>query len=392
MITIPTISQLYSDIVADIEAEYGESIPTIGKAFLPIIAGAQAAKLWLQYKAIGLLQKNIFIDTADRESSGGTLERFGRIKLNRNPRPAVAGQYSVTVTGTIGATINAKTTFKSNDDTANPGMLFILDVAHVMATVSENITLRALQSGVDSKLEVGNELTATIPLVNIDQAVTVASETIEPQAEENIEDYRNAGIEAYRLEPQGGAPSDFRLWARDAQGVAQSYPYARTGFSAEVNLYVEATIADSTDGKGTPSAGLLTDVEAVVELDPDTSRPLSERGRRPLGVFEVHYLAVSPLDVDIDIADFENLTVDDQTLIELAITELLAAIRPFVAGADVLADKNDILNANKIVAKIFNTIPNAEFGDVTLTVDGNIVSSFVFDEGFIPYLNSITYS
>lgn len=392
MITIPTISELYSQIKSDLEASYEDQIPTFGKAFLPIMAGVQASKLWLYYKAIGGLQKNIFVDTADPEASGGTLERFGRIKLNRNPFPAVAGQYDVLLTGTVGATVNAKTTFKSNDDSSSPGKLFILDVEHTMITSSETVVLRALEPGVDSKLEVGDGLTATVPIANINQGVTVAGESIEPQAAEDLEEYRQKAIEAYRSEPQGGAASDFRLWAADAQGVAQTYPYARSGYSGEVNLYVEATIADSTDGKGTPSAGLLTDVEAVIELDPDTTKPLSARGRRPLGVFEVHYLPVSPKDVEIDIADFENLTSEIEDLIEASIQELIDSIRPFVAGADVLADKNDTLNTNKIVAKIFNVIPNASFGDVTLTVAGTPVSTFTFTEGDIPFLDSITYS
>src|SRR5690349_13978165 len=98
MISIPTTNQLYEDILADLEAEYGQSIPLFGKIFLRAFAGVQAAKLKLLYLSIANLQKNIFIDTADPEASGGTLERFGRIKLGRNPFPATAGQYEIQVT------------------------------------------------------------------------------------------------------------------------------------------------------------------------------------------------------------------------------------------------------------------------------------------------------
>lgn len=386
MVTQPTINELYTDIKADLEAEFGSTIPMFGKNFLNIVASVKAAKLWLYYKANGFLQKNLFVDTADPEAKGGTLERFGRVKLNRNPYPAVAGQYTVQVTGTNGSTINAKTTFKSNDDSVSPGKLFILDTLFTLVGTSGSITLRALESGIDSRLAIADGLTATVPLNNINQLVIVSAETIEPQAAEDLEDYRQAAIDAYRLEPQGGAPSDFRLWA-DIQGVEQSYPYAKSGASGEVNLYIEATIADSTDGKGTPSPTLLTEVEAAIE-DATVSGPAP----LPLGVFEVHYLAVSPKDVEIEIEDFENLTTEIQTLIELSIQELIDTIRPFVGGVDVLSEKNDILNTNKIVSRIFNAVPNAQFGDVNLTVDGNPVSSFTFTDGDIPYLDSITYS
>jgi uncharacterized phage protein gp47/JayE len=386
MVTQPTIAELYSDIKSDLEAEFGSTIPMFGKNYLNITAGVKAAKLWLYYKAIAFLQKNIFIDTADPEAKGGTLERFGRVKLNRNPYPAVAGQYIVTVTGTNGSTINAKTTFKSNDDSVSPGKLFILDTPFTLVGSSGSITLRALEPGAGSRLAVSDGLTATVPLNNLSQTVTVASESVEPTAAENIEEYRQKGIDAYRLEPQGGAPSDFRLWAGEVSGVAETYPFATSGASGEVNLYVEATIADSTDGKGTPSGGLLDVVQAAIE-DATISGPAP----LPLGVFEVHYLPVSPKDVDIEIEDFENLTAEIETLIELSIQELIDSIRPFVGGIDVLSEKNDILNTNKIVSRIFNAVPNAQFGDVNLTVAGTPVSSFTFQNGDIPFLNSITY-
>lgn len=391
MVTQPTIIELYTQIKADLEAAMEVQIPIFGKNFLRIDAATRAARMWLYYKGLAFIQKNLFVDTADPEAAGGTLERFGRVKLNRNPFPAVAGQYTVSVTGTPGATIAAKTTFKSDDDSVNPGKLFILDVAYVLVG-SDTITLRALESGVGSRLDVTDTLTATIPIANVGQGVTVTAETIEAQAAEDIEDYRDKAIDAYRTEPEGGAASDFRLWSKDAQGVKQSYPFARNGASGEVNLYVEATIADSTDGKGTPSAGLLVDVEAVIELDPDTSKPLSDRGRRPLGVFQVHYLPVIPKDIDIEISNFVNITADQITLIRASIQELIDTIRPYIPGADVLADKNDILNTNKIVARIFNAVPNAQFDDVTMTVAGVPLSTYTFTNGDIPYLDSIIYT
>lgn len=391
MITIPTISQLYTQILSDLETAYGSNIPAFGKNMLRALAAVQAGKIKLIYLAIGNLQKNIFIDTADPEASGGTLERFGRIKLGRNPFPARAGQYTITVTGQVGATIPALQTFKSDDDSTSPGQLFILDVAYTLLLATDTITVRALNAGLGSKLIVGDTLTATSPIPNVDAAATVSVVLIEAQAAQDIEDYREQGIDAYRLEPQGGAATDYRLWASDAQGVEQTYPYAKTGAANEINLYVEATLADSTDGKGTPSAALLQSVEDVVEFDPDTTRPQNERGRRPLGVFEVHYLPITPRTVDIIIEDFVNLTPAIQTAIYNALKESVDRNRPFVAAADILADKNDILDTNKIISVILLAAPGASFGDVTLKIDGVSLSTFTFINGNIPYFGSVTY-
>lgn len=391
MTAIPTITELYNDILADLQAQYGISIPVFGKNFLRVLAIVQAGKLKLYYLAIANLQKNIFVDTAEQESIGGTLERFGRIKLNRNPFPARAGEYTAEVTGTIGAVIPAQTTFKSNDDSTSPGKLYILDAAYTLIATTDEITIRALETGLDARLEVGDELTATAPIALVNKIATITAETIEPSAAETIEDYREKTLDAYRLEPQGGAGTDYRLWAADAQGVKQTYPYAKTGVVGEINLYVEATIADSTDGKGTPSALLLADVEEVVEFDPDTTRPLSERGRRPLGVFMVHYLAVTVREIDINISGFSGLTSEIQTAITEALETEINLIRPFVASCDILSEKNDILDTNKIIASILNTRPGSVFGTITLEVDGSPYSTFTFVDGNIPYLNSVTF-
>jgi hypothetical protein len=389
---IPTIAELYNDILSDLQAQFGITIPTFGKNFLRIFAGVQAAKLKLFYLGIAALQKNIFVDTADPESIGGTLERFGRVKLNRSPFPAQAGQYTVEVTGTIGATIAANTTWKSNDDSLSPGKLFIIDSAYTLAATTDVITLRALEPGTDSKLEVGNQLTATAPIALVNRIAEVTAEAVPPQAAETINEYRRKALDAYRLEPQGGAGTDYRLWAADAQGVQQVYPYAKSGVVAEINLYVEATVADSTDGKGTPSAQLLLDVEAVVEFDPDTTRPLNERGRRPLGVFQIFFLPVTIREVDIVIPNLNGRTAADEVAITAALEEAINAVRPYVAGSDILSEKNDILDTNKIIATILNTRPGSIFGSVGLTVASTPVSSYTFINGDIPHLNSVTFT
>jgi uncharacterized phage protein gp47/JayE len=313
MIRIPTIQELYDDIISSLETQYGTSISPSGKTFIRSMAAVQSATLKLFYLSNGNIQKNIFVDTAEPESIGGTLERFGRVKLGRNPFAATAGQYKVTVIGEAGAIIKAQTTFKSDDSSLSPGYLFILDNEHTMTSSEEEITLRALTPGTESRLETNDTLTATSPIALVNSIVTVTTEEVEPLAAETTEAYRQATINSYQLEPQGGAATDYRLWAQDAQGVVRVYPYAKSNAVAEINLFVEATVADSTDGKGTPSQSILDDVESVIEFDPDTTLPLYERGRRPLGVFQVNYLPVTVKEIDITISDYQGLSTSRQT-------------------------------------------------------------------------------
>jgi uncharacterized phage protein gp47/JayE len=385
MIRIPTLSELYNQIVADFESELGESIPLFGKSFLRATAAVQAAKLWINYKINAFVQKNSWVDTADPESMGGSLERFGRVKLNRNPYPATAGQYVVTVTGTIGAVIPARTIFKSNDNALNAGKLFILDNQYTLVAVSDSITLRALEIGIDSRLNIGNQLTSTTPISLVNSLAVVSSEAVEPFSSEDIEVYRRKIIESFQLEPQGGSSSDYRLWANEVQGVAQSYPFAVSGQVGQVNLFIEATIEDSTDGQGSASAGLLDDVKDNIEL-PISGVP----ARKPVGNI-VNYLSITPLEVNIEIAGFQGLTTDIENLIEGALTEEIAKIRPFVSAIDIVSKRNDTLNTNKIITTILTTIPGSVFGTITLEVDSVATASKTFAGGEIPFLNSVTY-
>ena len=385
MIRIPTLSELYNQIVADFESELGESIPLFGKSFLRATAAVQAAKLWINYKINAFVQKNSWVDTADPESMGGSLERFGRVKLNRNPYPATAGQYVVTVTGSIGSVIPARTIFKSNDNALNAGKLFILDNQYTLVAVSDSITLRALEIGIDSRLNIGNQLTSTTPISLVNSLAVVSSEAVEPFSSEDIEVYRRKIIESFQLEPQGGSSSDYRLWANEVQGVAQSYPFAVSGQVGQVNLFIEATIEDSTDGQGSASAGLLDDVKDNIEL-PISGVP----ARKPVGNI-VNYLSVTPLEVNIEIAGFQGLTTDIENLIEGALTEEIVKIRPFVSAIDIVSKRNDTLNTNKIITTILTTVPGSVFGTITLEVDSVATASKTFAGGEIPFLNSVTY-
>ena len=391
MTRIPTILELYNDIISDLETEMQVRIPLVGRYFLRALAMVQASKLKLYYLAIASVQKNIFVDTADSEADGGTLERFGRVKLNRNPFTAIQGQYTLEVVGSIGAIIKSETTFKSNDENVNSGKLFVIDADYTLTATTDTITVRALEGGTDSKQFVGDKLSATAPIANVNKIGTITAEIIEPLDAESLEDYRRKALDSYRLEAQGGAGTDYRLWSYDAQGVEQTYPYATSGQSNEVTVYVEAELTASTDGKGTPSAPLQQAVLDVIEFDPDTTKPTNERGRRPLGVFQVNILPITVKEVDITIENYVGLTTQIATDIESALKTEVDKLRPFVSSCDILADKNDLLDNNKIIATILNAKSGASFGAITLKIDSVVTTSYVFAFGNIPHFNSVTF-
>ena len=101
------------------------------------------------------------------------------------------------------------------------------------------------------------------------------------------------------MKAKGGAAGDYVIWSTDAQGVQRVYPYVNSGNSNTIDVFVEATTQDSFDGRGTPTQQILDDVAAVLEQDPNTSLPLTERGRRPLTVTQINTLPISVRLVDV---------------------------------------------------------------------------------------------
>jgi len=389
MVTIPKISDLYNNIKSSIETKLNVTIPSFGKNFLRAFAQVQAGELKLFYIAVANVQKNIFVDTADSEEFGGTLERFGRVKLKRNPFPSVAGKYTVTLTGSIGAIVPIGTLWKSDDTSASPDYLFTNDTPITFVGTSATILLRCLTAGIEAKLVVGNTLSLTGPIAQVNTTATVITENVAPQEKESLEEYRRKTLTAFRLEPQGGSGSDYLIWSLEIQGVRNVYPYTKfdlLGYSNEINLYVES---DDANAFYVPTTTILNYVQDNIEL-PTSTRP----SRKPLGVNTIYYFPVTPLNVTIQINQIpgSNFTTSEQTSIFNYIKLKLSEIRPFVDSINVVEDKNSTLNPYKLGEMIANAVPSKQFTSVTFTVGGVSQTNYEFVNGDIPKLTTITYA
>lgn len=394
MVTIPSINQLYNDVLNDLQSQFSITIPVFGKIFLRAIAAVQAGKLKLYYLGLAMVQKNIWPDTADSVTIGGTLERSGLIKIGRNPFPAVSAQYTIRVTGSAGAIIPGygKTQFTSDASSLNPNMLFTLDNPYTCTGSNDFITVRALTPGTISQLNIGDTLTATAPITNVVQTGnTVTAQVVQPLAAETIEEYRAAVLFAFQSQPNGGNSSSYRIWASEVQGVKQVYPFAVSGQSNEVNLYIESDISDSTDGKGTPS-GTVPYTEGDGSMITAVADYIEGNGantlKRPLGIFLVNYLPVTPYNVVVTIPGANPaFTTQQQQAIATAVSSWVNTVRPFVAGTDLLVNKNDIINVNYLIQQILNAEPGTSFGAVTFTINGTPATSYQFLQGYIPFMN-----
>ena len=388
---IPTIKEINTNISNDLRSKLNLSIDYLKKT-LDAFALVLSAQYHLVYLYLSDIQDNIFPDKATTSDQGGTLERQGMIYMNRNPFPDSVGSFKVSVTGVAGSVLRVNLTFKSNEDALNPGQVYILDSAYTLTGTADEIEIRSIGAGVDYNLNVADKLTITEPVIGVDKTVTVTEVLVQPKAGETTELYRSAILNAIQLEPQGGSRADYRQWCTDAQGVRLVYPYVPDVDTGDISLYVEATLVDSNDGKGTPTSTILTDVEDVIEQDPDTTKPINERGRRPMQA-NVTVLPIVLVPVDVTIKGLNVDTTAVRASINSSITDLLYNVRPFISGADLRRNKNDILYSGKVQSVVTDTLTNGNFFNLlTLYVDGNEITSYEFTLGNIPYLRNLTYT
>lgn len=386
---IPNLTEIKDTIANDLKNKLNLSDSNL-RYVLDAMDSVLAAQFKLVYLYLSDIQNNIFPDTANVEADGGTLERLGRIYLNRNPRPATSGVYKLSVSGTAGAVLRNSLTFKSNENSKNPNQLYVLDAEYILTGSSDEIEVRSLGGGLDFELNVNDELTITEPVIGVNSLVTVLEVIDSPLASEDIEVYRQNILDAIQLEPQGGSKTDYRLWANDAQGVRKVYPYVKNGEAGTVQVYVESVLPGE-DGNGIPSTSLMNDVDDVIKFDPDETKPINERGRIPIQA-TLEVLPIEPIAVDVEITGLNDNSLAVQSAIQNNLKAFLYNVRPYVAGADLPRTKNDILYSGRLQSVVTDVLDSSNFfTGFVMKVNGNVENSFQFTLGSIPYLRNITY-
>lgn len=389
-IEIPKLNDIYEQVLEDYASELNVDKSELGDSYI-VRAKVQAGTLYNLYLYASKVQESMYPDIAEQEE----LERWGKLILGRYPAKATQGIYTATVIVDGSTEINAQTQFISTADSNSPNVIFITDADYSLTGPSDTITLRCLTAGLDSKLNVGDKLKAIQPVYNANDEVEIATITTEPTNDEDIESYRADVLQAMRLVPQGGSPSDWALWASDNPSVRNVYTYLDNSEPGSLIIYVEATEENDAEGEliGTPTQEVLDSLYALdsgVEdgyfiVDPETGN-----GRRPVTVRNLTVQSITHAAVSIE---YEGLTNESETVpvLESAIEELLYDIRPFVAGADIISNKNDILTLGQILNASYTALlaTGDSFTGITMYVGGAEVSTYQFTEGEIPYLSAI---
>lgn len=386
MIT-PTTDQINQQIISQLEASLGQTIPFLPKMFLRVLSWVLAGVFVLLYKYGGFIFLQIFVKYATLDSTeiNGRVIRplleWGRLFGVTDPIAAVQAEHEIeiTVQNQTGSILAGTQLLNAGN-----GVTYITIGATLLDGATVTATIRAASdqsgnggAGVIGNLEDGAIVTFANPLPNVARDAVVTSQTVTGVDAETTESYRQRIIDYVQKRPQGGAYADYENWAFDVAGIVNVYPY--TGVPGEVDVYVEATPESSGDPDGIPTGAQLTAVLNAINLDVS-----GKASRRPVGTY-VNVLPITRTGFDVVVS---GLAVDNEAQviadIESAVQEFFLAAEPFIDGLTI-PPRNDIITRTALSSVVQFIVSQAggTFTDTIFRETGQVgnLDSYILSEG-----------
>ena len=338
-LTTPTTSAIAGNIVAQLEAALGQTIPWLPKSFLRVLAKALAGVFVLLYKYAGFMFLQMFVRTAsfaDTEVNGVTVNpllEWGRLIGVGDPAAATQAELVINIT-----VENQTGLLPANSQLVGPsnGVTYITLAAVALNAATVQATIRAVSdqtggggAGAVGNLDVGATVSFANPIANVSRSATVATVTTTGADGESEAAYRQRILDRFQKRPQGGAYADYEAWGEEPAGILNVYPYT-SDCPGQVDVYVEATVASSGNADGIPTPAQLQEVLNSIELDSSglaTRRPANAL----VNAFPIDRL---PFVVTVTALTVENLA-QVQVDITTALEEYFLGREPYIVGLSI---------------------------------------------------------
>ena len=399
-----TVDYVYDLLIQSFQEKFNNRLRLLPKSFIVVLAKVCAAIFVVPYKLAGWFYLQLFPDTAsfDRVNVLGhdlrPLVKLGNLFGVGEPTSGQEWEGVIAAVVALEGQVIMQGAQLKSDKT---GLVYVTSETVTTAGESVNIPVYCSQAGSAGNLEIGDELKFVSPLSGVEQAAAVSSITQAGVDDETEAHYRARVVNRYSNQPQGGALSDYRIWAFDAEGVLQTYPYNGENSPGDVIIYVAGT----TDVYPTrvPGRELCVAVGEACTYDPETG----EANRKPLTAIldpnnDGTYLNIRPVSiVTIDLAVTGITGVDPgdfgAAFKSVAETYLLGR-EPYIRG---LSDDNNRTNSvqtNSLIA-LANSVATglkAAFGTVEMSIAGDAVESYTLGSGELCalgtlYVNGVEY-
>ena len=390
------IGEIETLLIDQLEAQFNTTIPLLPKAFTRWLSKVLAGVFIILYKQAGWIFLQVFVSTAsfkEVEIFGKKLTpliEWGRLLGVGDPDGAVQAEYDVDIdVNNIGETLPAGTHFSS---TLN-NVIYITQTSFYLASATETIQVIATTGGTAGNLDVGATLSTVNTLGIIENDGAISAILVPGVDGESESSYRQKCVEAFQIQPQGGALADYRLQARVVPGVVQTFIYTGST-TANVLIYVEADPDIYPDR--IPNAALL--IAVGVEYDrlkdnkTEFTRPITAiiDPAGDLSYGNILPVIIKPFDVQVT-----GVTVDDLAAVKAQIKAALLIYflgrEPYIVGLSLPPVVSTVAQSN--IIGIVNDIVNSNDGSFTtavLQLDSITIQNYVLQEGELSKLDVLT--
>jgi uncharacterized phage protein gp47/JayE len=300
----PTLQQLYSRILGDLEAESGAAGNILRLAMLRIFAAVFAGVAHMLYGFLSWVLKQLFADKSDDEYLTRQLGLHGVTKA-----PPGYARATVEFSGN-GATVPIGAILTRGDGREYE---LLANVVTIDGTPVEGEVL-AVEPGADGSVLLAMVLTLQSPVAGVTSTAPVTEVLVDGTDVESTETFRARGLAYLASPPQGGNENDFIGWIRAVAGVTRAW-VQKWGLGPGT---VVCRFARDNDLSPIPDAGEIAQVQTA----------LDELGPVAAGI-TVAALVGLPINFDIDL-------VPDTPQVRASVrARLQARLRRRGPGADI---------------------------------------------------------
>ena len=390
---VPSTQTVSDQIIAAIESEIGKSISLLPKSFTRVLSKALAG-LWTityKYTAWSHLQKYVaYASFNETEVNGRKLRplvEWGRLVGVGDPVAATNAQLTVS----FGVINTDSSTLPAGSQLVHPssGVIYITMSDVSLDADPETVNVLAASdtdngggAGVIGNRNVGDVLQWANPIAQLNTVgATVTGSTVTAADAESEDAYRARVVDRFAGRAEGGAYSDYAIWATEVNGIINAYVYTG-GEPGSVEVYIEADEASSNED-GIPTDAQKAAVEASIE---QTSGGLASR--RPVSAY-VTVRKISRQGYDVTVNGLS--TEDDATkaAIDQALDDYFRGREPFILGLSKLPrlDRVTVAAVSGVVDETAAAF-GATVTSATLALSGGAITADTLGEGQKAKLNS----
>ena len=392
-----TIEEVQQLLIRSFEHEFNTQLRILPKSFIKILCKVFAGVFIVVYKLVGWYFLQMFPETADWKEVTilgvrlRPLVKLGVLFGVGEPLAGVQWRGIITIDVlTQGSVLYSGTQLKSSVT----GKLYIVEETKTLLQTKENVSIVCTEIGTVGNLEKNDTLNFVNPYGFIETEAVVLDVARVGLDNELESSYRNRVINRFRLQPQGGALADYRIWASEVPGVLNVYPYNDKEQPGGVLLYVSG-ISDVYVDR-VPDKGLLKKVGEACTYDPETGRAT----RKPLTAMldpknDGSYSNVKPVSVavfDVVITGVSGIVpADFAQVVKPALQNYFLDRDLYIRGLSDDNNRTNVVSKNHVIT-VINQIAvsvKAIFETAEIRKDGKVAPLYTLDNGELARLGAL---